>query len=860
MTLLLSASRRARSGSVLLATVPVIVLMVVTVLVVAGLAIDTSKTTDRRVDVYRATAAAETATQLAVTSLWSEFQGRFGSRGAGLTNLRAHLDSLGIRADAEEPFDLVSRLPASSAAESEAALDGVRIDSVLVRREDSGSATQLTVTTTASTAEGGVAGNSAESRRALTETYSFEPAPFEGLDFVLLANNISCILCHTTIDNAERVFATDPELLGAVERVRVGSIESLQMRSNPESTIAGTLYVGGRAVLKDGSLVSNWSGISLDAAQVDANGNIVESLLGALSLRRLSPADPVDPAPLEDLYLDYFAHADDPTRYQVDGVLPDSFPLPFHDDGGVDQATGLPVVDGAGDRKVDDHEFYATTRSYDGALTAGEVAVVPRDGNTLDRNALEALVSDSTTLAGVTDGHVYLHGTPDAPIRIDGDVAVDGDVVISGVVSGKGNLRARGNIYVVGDVTYDDHEAAGGRTFGRSSAGSENLLTLAAGGNVVVADPFLAKRASDAPISGDPSGAWNFTLDQVASFNKLEWMKTQPTLPGRPYSTVLQTVERTREVLQTVEVVETVPVYADVPTGNVVLEPVMEHQQVGTREVPVYETVRHPATEYAAAWTEYVQVGTRLEAVYAEVQVGTREVAETTRVEVGTTTRVVQRNTSYDPPRYETYTEDVRGQVVPQHPNPYYQGAQYVPRFYSVSEDTPIPIHNRGGYFDPTSQTWIAKERAGSWRSSELTILDPADRTNRLLFHADGSRRAVVNGLAPSAGWLSVQTLQSLVRERAAGRDTSTPLTVDAWLYSANSVFGMIPKGKIPGLDGRLTINGALLAADIGLLAPTALRIHYDSRGKSVLDVRSDDKLTLRRGAALPSAVAALAR
>ncbi len=102
--------RRSLNGSILLATVPVIVLTVVIVLVVAGIAIDTSKTTERRVDVYRASTAAETATQLAVSALWSDFQARFGERGAGLTNLRVHLDSLGIRADAADAVDLIGEL------------------------------------------------------------------------------------------------------------------------------------------------------------------------------------------------------------------------------------------------------------------------------------------------------------------------------------------------------------------------------------------------------------------------------------------------------------------------------------------------------------------------------------------------------------------------------------------------------------------------------------------------------------------------------------------------------------------------------------------------------------------------------
>ena len=51
-------------------------------------------------------------------------------------------------------------------------------------------------------------------------------------------------------------------------------------------------------------------------------------------------------------------------------------------------------------------------------------------------------------------GNLYLHGTADDPIVLDGSVVVRGDVIISGVVTGQGAIYASGNVYVPDSVTY----------------------------------------------------------------------------------------------------------------------------------------------------------------------------------------------------------------------------------------------------------------------------------------------------------------------------------------------------------------------------------------------------------------------
>jgi hypothetical protein len=49
---------------------------------------------------------------------------------------------------------------------------------------------------------------------------------------------------------------------------------------------------------------------------------------------------------------------------------------------------------------------------------------------------------------------IYLVGTDDQPIEIQGPVVIPGDVVIKGKVTGQGTLYVGGNLYVAGDLTY----------------------------------------------------------------------------------------------------------------------------------------------------------------------------------------------------------------------------------------------------------------------------------------------------------------------------------------------------------------------------------------------------------------------
>lgn len=873
--------RARRRGVALLSVVPALVFLVVLMVAFVGVTIDGSRWTSRRVDLFSARIAADTATRLAVEGLWSEFEQSRGGAGARITDVRVFLDGIGITNQATEarPADvqLLPRLGLPTDANGENVIGDTVIEGVQVQRHDELRSTRLVFTTTAVARRGDERYDAASSRETITDVFVIEPPAYEGLDFVLLANNINCLMCHTAIDNVERVYNVDEARRGQFARVRTGSIESFHFRADPESTIAGTLYLGRDARGEHGELISDWAGLSLDSYRFDAEGSLVEGVGGVMTAVDLAAADPDAPEPYGNLYLDYFAHEGDDTRYQVDGEMPDDFPLPFPDDGGFDPATLEPTLDGAFNRVVDDNEFVSTLATAKGTASGGNIGVVAIGDRVGSGAALSSLRAEAATLSGHADGHVYMHGTEADPVVLSGELAISGDLVLSGVVKGSANVKVKGNVYVTGDLEYADAELAGTRTFGRSADGTKNILTIAAGKNIVVGDMYHPRWGSGAPANGQSDGSWNFTMDQLAIFNRMEWMKTQPTLPGEPTYELVRTTTEPRELFEEVEVTREEPVYTWQGTGTFADEaiyeergtgvfdtvPVYEWQVTGTEEVPVYTTVVHPADPpepYGSPWTEQVLTGYRTEPVYGDVQVGTQSVERTEWVQVGTRsvevyawvetgTRTVTETVtqSYSPPRFLDEPVEEWQWVTPQHPNPYYAGPDFLPRYYAFSEDTPVPIFNKVGYFDPDSQLWIAPELPGRWDEDAVTFADQGDTSEPLLYDGLGDAVAVVSTLSPTGGWLDDTLLRGLVEENYAARDSSRPLAVDAWLYSSNSVFGVVPTRGAVGVEGRMRVNGAVIAADVGLLAPNGMELNFDRRGRDRMSIKSQTRVAIRR-------------
>ena len=781
------AIRRRRRG---LAIVPAMLL--VSGLAIVALALLTTvlsgkRTTSHQHDDYKLSSAVESLAILAAERLWSGYLANEGGAAGSIQSFRNYLTGLGVDPDVsdgppakDQGTDILPLLGLPLTDLGQSRFNDVNVDSLRIVRRDIGEATQVFLTASASTSRGlGIV--NPVLNRAVQQVYTVEPEEFAGFDYALLANNVNCIFCHTQVDSVDRWFATDLDAEDAPGRVKVGTLESLMLRhdmdNNPytindgdmDSCIAGTLYTRGEATLHDFSAITDWGELSFKGYEFDGDGFIIEDDWGFPSIVDLVPAtDP--PLGMENLYLDYTS--DYAQMAAIDGNLPLNFPAPIPDNGGVDPGTGLPDSTGAGNRVIDDFEYDTTAAGADGAITAG-ILNVTDPSEVLDQPldmGMAVWFGNTAAIQQNVDGNVILTGTLDNPITIDGTVAIDGDLMISGYVKGEGALVVRGNVYIPTDLQYLDGlkyeegdppgAPSGPRTFGIAQDGTKNALGLTAGGNMMLGDfqrpsklqwdwtwrtPGAYETISGNPDTGDPMiDDWSFPLAEASLFNRAEWAKTQPLLPG--------------------SVTE--------------------------------------ATDPNVPWTAV--------------------------------------NPDYDP--------------------------DYVPRYYGYREDSIIPIANGGdAYFDPASHAWISSmEVPIGWDTDWLSYADPTDPSDPYLFHPDGSRKAAHETLTPSDGWITDSVYKAAVEYFESGRDWGDSFLIDGLLYTNNSIFAIVNRDE--RALGTMVLNGALVAADLGVLVPgirdpwdylpnnsplsdfaVGLQLNYDKRVKDMLNVSNPYQVQLKR-------------
>lgn len=393
-------------------------------------------------------------------------------------------------------------------------LNGASIKQILLERTDNGGETLIKVTST-----GAFDGR----ERTITQLFRMSGEAFSGFDFALLANNISCLLCHAEFDNVERIYNTDAKKFGTFDRVKIASLESLTIRTNDaNSHIAGTLYTRGEVLGAKGSgsggitgtisSLSSLSNTSFKGYQMDNAGKIRQDKKGRLIESKLDIAtagkDGLLPK-FAEVYTNYPTTADGMT----DGVLPTEFP---------------PIIaDTNGNRKVDDEEWKTKVSETGlGGVSGGTVYGVP-NGKVLDTKGLPVKSNSAYEDAkgGYYDGNLVLVGTEKEPIQIDGVLAVNGDVVIKGPVAGAGKILARNNIYFAGDTVYAD-----GDTFGQSADGAENLMSYGAGGNIVVGDFLTPENYNKDKYGKNKIVTFDDSEKKMPSYVSAETMDLAPPL------------------------------------------------------------------------------------------------------------------------------------------------------------------------------------------------------------------------------------------------------------------------------------------------------------------------------------------
>jgi hypothetical protein len=699
-----------------------VVLTLIGALATAFLAVSlsASRQTDQHADIAGLRSSAESAMQVGVNELWSAYLAQGGGVSKSMLDFRTFLTAQGVTT--AQPLDLrnLAKLPhGGSAAQG---LSGTNVELLSVTRVDGPGETELRFSTTVSSRRGDSPGRRPV-RKTFEGVYVVDGAEWPGLDYALLANNVNCIMCHLQVDSVDRFYNKDPALYDSFDRIKLGTLENLLLRSSAESVFAGTLHVRGLATDDNGVAIANWAAQTVKSVVYDSAGKIQEDAWGKTTSANLVPAG-TPPLPMKNLYLNY----DNNQATMVDGYLPETFPAPFPDDGGYDPLTGTPTPGAAGNRVVDQAEFYAASYDFTGSLSGGAIFLAnPADPVDTAAELTTALSTGTQpTLSAVTTGNVVLTGTAANPIVLNGQVAIDGDLVIQGYVVGEGSLLVSGNVYIPTDLKYLDGVGTDGvsRSYGINPGGTQNRMAIASGGSVVVGNMFYDKDGGT-PVNGSTSGTFNFVLSELSIFNRNEWMKTQSLLPASGQSKT------------------------------------------------------NPST-----WTVS---------------------------------------------------------------NPGYKGAGYVPRYYALAQGGAIPIFNQVGYFD--GKNWVGQEHPSDWGST-LAYANLGNTSDPYLYNPDMTPKAVVQYLTADGGWMNQAMLSKMMGDAVTAHAANKPLEIDALVYSNNSIFGIV--GKSTPMKGQMIVNGALLAADIGLLLPgpgssVGLNLNFDARTKTLLKLRSDQQVKIQR-------------
>ncbi|HOV31889.1 MAG TPA: hypothetical protein PLX23_00825 [Candidatus Hydrogenedens sp.] len=383
-----------------------------------------------------------------------------------------------------------------------------QIDSVHIARYDEWSRSFLTITSTAE-------------RNGITQT-AVQIVNIGGrvsphTEFAVLANNISCILCHAEFQSLNLYRNNDPDNYNTFDRIKVASLESMLVRPDEaDSRTAGTLYTRGRVYKPDGTQfsASQLQSSTLKAYKINStNGKIVQNSSGQMTIVNLQNAGKTptgDLVQFSNLYMDYPLDE----QKQTDGLVPNNFPAPFPDDNNnriVDDEEFEIVLNTANGRISFENPIIEGESPPPGQITSGVAYGVP-DGSVYtpsDINNPLPITSNSalTSLSneGIYEGNLILLGTEQDPIQIERTVAVDGDLVIAGKIRGEGQLLVRGNVYVVGDVTYDDAPGE----FGKAPDGTTNAFALVAGGSIMIGDYLTVRGVNHSARDGEKFPQWD---------------------------------------------------------------------------------------------------------------------------------------------------------------------------------------------------------------------------------------------------------------------------------------------------------------------------------------------------------------
>ena len=166
----------------------------------------------------------------------------------------------------------------------------------------------------------------------------------------------------------------------------------------------------------------------------------------------------------------------------------------------------------------------------------------------------------------------------------------------------------------------------------------------------------------------------------------------------------------------------------------------------------------------------------------------------------------------------------------------------YTPRYYTLNESSPVPIFISPpkSFWDPLTNTWGGREQPQFWTDIDMIIEQQ-----------DLPAGAVTAPLSPRGGWISERDMKVILAGVERARVDGEPVKIDSALYTNNSIFALTYARTKS--QGRMTLNGGLVAADLGVLVTgtagtsLGLELNYDERTSNLLKIYDPEEFILVR-------------
>ena len=802
-----SRSQDSRTGSALLIALLMLSAMALLMMSMLSAGVSGSQVAGQQDDDYRLRSAAESTGNLAVENLWSAYLRGNGGAAGDINSFRTFLTGEGISAGANGKLGATIDLLKQVQIPQSQGVDHARIDTLALARRDRGYTTELffTVTASARRGEGKAHGGT---QRSMQLVYSIQPADFEGFDYAILTRNVNCIFCHTKIDTTDRAFNTDPALNGTFARAKVGTLESMEIRNDNKTGItdqdADTLLAG--TLYVRGSAYTG-------SAQGTTGVPITDWKLQSMVSSTFDSQGQLQSDNLGNLVPNFFSPG---SLTQPMENLYLNYPLDLQHmvDGVLPADFPPPFADDGG---IDPSTGAETTSGAGNKkVDANEfyAATKTADG-TISGGVIHVVPQGSsiTTDAGFqaaskTGNTASLAAVTHGNVILTGTAAnpivLDGTVAIDGDVVIQGVIKGKGVILAKGNMYMPT--------------------------SVVYADgrKYLP---GDAP--GTPTGPRTFGVAQDGTLNMVAYASGGNLMIGDYLS----------------------PSAIGGGGSNSGSNSGTSSNNSGKGKGGGSTTTSTSGSSGSSgvATSNPIVDGTTA----TSLNFALSELANFNRTE-WTYTQPLLPGKGQDPTKPATWT------VV----NPTYKGPDYIPRFYQFGPGDQIPIYNKGSglYYDAPNETWRGPETPFSWDLTMISLLNPADKTNPLLYdQKTGNPRATVLQLTSNGNWLPDQIYENATSTWEAAQTQGTPFAVDGLMYTNNAIFGIIHRST--KFEGAMKVNGSMICADLGLLAPgiassktvgttknlpgsgykIGLTLNYDARLKDLLDIPNPFEVHLRR-------------